>query len=36
MVSFINRVVKAIWPPERDSSADVFSVNPSSARVKEL
>ena len=36
MFGFINVVDKVIWPPQRDSSAEVSCESPSSERVKEL
>ena len=32
MFGFINRVDNVIWPPVRDSSADVWNVGPLSER----
>ena len=33
MFGFINKFDNVIWPPQRDSSVDILSVNPSSERI---
>ena len=34
MFDLINRVDEVMWPPKRDSSADISSVSPTSERIQ--